>query len=315
MEPDMQRALLAAVLCATLAACKKAEQPPAAPPAFTGITVRDSFKTPESVLYDAASDRYIVSSINGGPADKDNNGFISLVSPEGHVDSLLWIQGGRGGVTLNAPKGLALRGDTLFVADVDELRMFDRTTGRALGSTHVPGATFLNDVAVASDGGIWFTDSGLKPDFSASGTDAIYHRDPASGALHKIAHGADLGHPNGILADSAGAVVVTFGSGEVYHVNMQGQRTAMAKPPHGQLDGVIRVAGGRYIVTSWEDSSVASMGAGDSMYMMVLHPVESPADIGYDSKRDRILVPVFMGNRIEIRAATPPASAHDSTSH
>lgn len=311
----MHRAFFAAALCASLIACKKADAPPAAADttAFTGITVRDSFKTPESVLYDAAGDRYLVSNINGGPGDKDNNGFISVVNAEGRVDSLLWIQGGRGGVTLNAPKGMALRGDTLFVADVDELRMFNRTTGAALGSVRVPGATFLNDVAAGSDGAIWFTDSGLKADFSPSGTDAIYHRDPASGAVHKIAQGAALGHPNGILPDSAGAVVVTFGSGEVYRVNMQGERTALMKPPHGQLDGIIRLANGRYVITSWEDSSVAAMATPDSAYAQLLHPVESPADIGYDSKRDRILVPVFMGNRIEIRAAA--RATRDSLSH
>src|SRR5205085_3158015 len=137
MEHDMNRALAVALLAATLTACRKNEpavQQAAAPPmAGNEMTVNDSFKTPESVLYDEAGDRYIVTNINGGPVDKDNNGFISLVSPAGHVDSLAWIQGGRGGVTLNAPKGTGIRGDTLFVADIDELRMFSRTSGAALG--------------------------------------------------------------------------------------------------------------------------------------------------------------------------------------
>ncbi len=299
-------------LCLIIA-CKKAEPPvqqAAAPPmAASELTVSDSFRTPESVLYDAAGDRYLVSNINGNPAQKDNNGFISAVSPSGHVDSLAWIQGGRGGVTLNAPKGMGVRGDTLFVADIDELRRFSRTTGAPLGSVKVPGATFLNDVDVAPDGGVWFTDSGLKADFSSSGTDAIYHRDPATGALHQVAHGTDLGRPNGILAVDGGAVVVTFGSGEMYRVDMQGHRTAMAKPPHGQLDGIVR-AGNRYIISSWEDSSIVSLAPGDSTYLMMQHPIPSPADIGFDSKRDRLLIPVFTQNRIEIRPATPAASRH-----
>ena len=63
------------------AAPAPAEPPkPSAPsPAakYTGLS------TPESVLYDADDDRYLVSNINGKPTDKDNNGFISALSPDG----------------------------------------------------------------------------------------------------------------------------------------------------------------------------------------------------------------------------------------
>jgi sugar lactone lactonase YvrE len=298
------------VILALTAACKKPEPAvqQAAEPAGT-MTVRDSFQTPESVLYDAAGDQYLVSNINGNPAAKDGNGFISRVSPSGSVTMLKWIEGGKNGVTLNAPKGMGIRGDTLFVADIDEVRMFDRTSGRPVGSIRVPHATFLNDVSVGPDGAVWFTDSGLKPDFSSSGTDAVYHRDPRGGALHQVAHGTDLGRPNGILADSTGAVVVTFGSGEVYRVDLQGHRTAMAKPPHGQLDGVVRAADGSLVVSSWEDSSVVGMKTGDTMYMM-MQKVETPADIGLDTRRKLLLIPVFNGNRIEIRPIAPAATAH-----
>jgi sugar lactone lactonase YvrE len=310
MEHDMNRAFAVVVLSLAITACKKAEQPAAEPagPPFAGLTVSDSFKTPESVLYDEAGDRYLVANINGNPAQKDNNGFISVVSPEGGVDSLAWIQGGRGGITLNAPKGMAIRGDTLFVADIDELRMFHRATGAALGSVLVPGATFLNDVSLASDGSLWFTDSGLKPDFTASGTDVVYHRTPSGGELHKVLQGASLGHPNGLLTDDEGVVVVTFGSGEVFRINGDGQRVNMPKPPHGQLDGVIRV-GNRFIISSWEDSTLMSLASGDSSWTVLARGIPSPADIGFDSKRDRVLVPVFTMNRIEIKATTAPAAA------
>jgi hypothetical protein len=289
-------------------ACKKAESP-AQQAADTAMTVRDSFKTPESVLYDAAADIYLVTNINGAPTAKDDNGFISKVAPDGHVIALKFIDGATDSVTLNAPKGMGIHGDTLFVADIDAIRMFDRATGRALGAMEVRGATFLNDVDVGRDGTLWFTDSGLKADFSASGTDAIYLRG-TSGPPRRVAHGTDLGQPNGILADSSGATVVTNGSGEAYHVDFQGHRTALAKPPHGQLDGVVRLADGTLLISSWEDSSVVGMKPGDAMYMIVQHGIESPADIGFDSKRRRLLVPVFFGNRIEIRPMTAGPAAH-----
>jgi len=290
-------------------ACKKAESPAVASAPDSAMTVGLSFKTPESVLYDAAADIYFVSNINGAPTAKDDNGFISQVTPDGRVVAVTFIDGASESVTLNAPKGMGIHGDTLFVADIDAIRMFDRTTGQPLGSMEVRGATFLNDVDVWRDGTLWFTDSGLKPDFTASGTDAIYVRG-TSGIPHQVIHGADLGHPNGILADSDGVTVVTFGSGEVYRVNLRGQRTALAKPPHGQLDGVVRLADGTLLMSSWEDSSVVGMKAGETMYTMVQHPIPTPADIGLDTKRNRLLVPVFSGDRIEIRPITAGPAAH-----
>ncbi|MGH7718701.1 MAG: hypothetical protein ACREON_07655, partial [Gemmatimonadaceae bacterium] len=90
------------------------------------VATAEGFSTPESVLYDAEADAYFVSNINGSPGERDNNGFISRVRADGTVDSMRFIAGGRGGVTLNAPKGMALVGDTLWVTDIDAVRAFHR---------------------------------------------------------------------------------------------------------------------------------------------------------------------------------------------
>ena len=63
--------------------------------------------TPESVLHDRTADVYLVSNVNGAPVDKDDNGFISRLSPHGSVVELKWIDGADEDVTLNAPKGMA----------------------------------------------------------------------------------------------------------------------------------------------------------------------------------------------------------------
>src|SRR6185503_17238205 len=106
----MQRRLSFAVLAfAALTACTKTEKqqqaatPPPPPP--TRLTVADSgINTPESALWDREGDQYLVSNINGTPLAKDNNGFISRISPDGKVTELRWIAAGTKGVTLNAPK-------------------------------------------------------------------------------------------------------------------------------------------------------------------------------------------------------------------
>ncbi|PYP81996.1 MAG: hypothetical protein DMD25_00425, partial [Gemmatimonadetes bacterium] len=107
-----------------------------------------------------------VSNINGSPTAKDNNGFISRVRPDGAVENLKFIEGGHGGVTLNAPKGLAIRGDTLWVADIDVVRAFDAKTGAPRDSVSMAslGAVFLNDIAIAQTGALYITDTGIRFD-------------------------------------------------------------------------------------------------------------------------------------------------------
>src|SRR5438094_1727454 len=95
--------------------------------------------------------------INGGPTTKDNNGFISRVRPDGAVENLKFIEGGHGGATLNAPKGLALRGDTLWVADIDMVGSFDANTGPPRDSVSLAGmgAVSLKDMATAQTGALY----------------------------------------------------------------------------------------------------------------------------------------------------------------
>jgi len=294
-----QRYLVLALLA--VLACRKKEQPaPVAEAPDTTMIVGGAFKTPESVLYDAQLDAYLVSNINGTPATKDDNGFISRVGTDGHVIEANWIDGASDSVMLNAPKGMAIRGDTLFVADIDVVRLFNRATGAPVGAWRVPGATFLNDVSVGPDGTVYVTDTGLKPDFTSSGTDAIWRFD-ARGRATKVAGGRSLGGPNGVTADSAGLVVVTFVSGEVYRLNAAGRRTNLPKPAKGQLDGVVLLPGGALLVSSWADSSVSRLNPADTAWTKVVTGVQSPADIGYDTRRGRLLIPVFQADRIEIR--------------
>jgi sugar lactone lactonase YvrE len=262
-------------------------------------------QTPESILYDPIADIYLVSNINGSPVAKDNNGYISRVSPEGKILVAKWIAGGVGGVKLDAPKGTGLRGDTLFVADISVVRLFNRNTGAPLGEWAVPGSTFLNDIAVGPDGTIYLTDSGLSVDakgnFGTTGTDAVYRFD-AKGKAITMAKGATLGAPNGVLGDSAGVTVVTNNSGVVFHLDLKtNKRTDLPKPPQAGLDGVVRLADGSLLVSSWGGSAVYRLAAGGTAYTTVVDSATSPADIGYDTKRSRVLIPSFTQNKLTFR--------------
>jgi sugar lactone lactonase YvrE len=304
MNMPLPLRIAAACLAATLAVagCRKQERPAAAPVAAL-VVVPDSagMNHPESVLYDPAADLYLVDNINGDPLGQDGNGFISRVAPDGRVTVLKWIAGGVNGVTLNAPKGSALKGDTLFVADIDAVRMFDRTSGAPLGSIAIPGATFLNDLCVGPDGTVYITDTGMRESgsqFVPDGSDAVWKLGPDHRPI-ALARGTALGGPNGIIADSAGVTIVTFGSGRVFRLDAAGGRTDLPTPPQGGLDGIVRLPDGSLLVTSWAGKAVYRLAAG--AYTTVADSIGSPADIGWDPTRNRLLIPDMMANRLIFR--------------
>ena len=267
----------------------------------TPITVEDAgLETPESVLYEERDDVYLVSNINGTPTDTDDNGFIARISPDGTVEQLRWIDAAASeDVTLNAPKGLALKGDTLFVTDIDAVRACDLTTGAPLTSWQVPGATFLNDLVVDADGTLYVSDSGLNPDFSSSGTDAIYRFE--GGRPVAVIADTALHRPNGLAARNGELLVAPFASNQVLRVTAGGDSVeTVATLPGGQLDGIVRLDDGSLLVSSWETQTVYRIPV-DGAPVAVVEDVTSPADIGYDPQRRRVLIPVFNENRLELR--------------
>lgn len=265
----------------------------------------NGFKTPESVRYDSAGDVFYVSNINGSPVAKDNNGFISRMKPDGTIDSLELIAGGRGGVTLNAPKGLALIGDTLWVADIDVVRAFNVRTGAVVANIDLSSfhAQFLNDVCVGGDGAIYVTDSGLKPNATGmahvAGADRIFRIDAAHHATVALASDS-LHWPNGITWDESGKRFIVVPYDKVPQI--LAWRPGTPQPTiigygSGQYDGVEILGDRRLVVTSWADSTISIR---DGNVRTAIRDLPSPADIGIDTRRMHIAVPLLTKDRVEI---------------
>ncbi len=264
------------------------------PPKLIGPTAVQrwtGFQTPESVLWDEADDRYLVSNINGSPMDLDNNGYISIVAPDGKVTTEKWIAGGEKKVKLDAPKGTAIANGTLYVTDITVVRMFDLKTGASKGDMKVPGAVFLNDAAAGADGTVYVSDTGMKLGKNGpepAGADAIYSIDKG-GKLKTIAKSKDLGGPNGLWIQDKNVLVVSFGAAGLYRVDDKGKMQDVTKLPKGSLDGIVQ-AGDSLLISSWEGSAVYKGKLGGT-FEAVLENQKSPADIGWGKKRSRVLVP------------------------
>lgn len=267
------------------------------------------FRGPDSCFYDVVNDVYLVSNIQGAPHAKDGNGYILKVSPDDGSRSQ-WISGDQTGVTLHAPKGMAISGDVLWVADIDMLRKFNRNSGAPMGDVEIPGATFLNDVSAGPDGNIYCTDSGLDENFEATGTDAIWQV-TLSGQVTAVAKGTELGQPNGLDAQRGGIYVVSWRDGTFYQIDYRGVRTDLGKAPQSKLDGLVRVARATtaadgsqtlapiWYTTSWQGRTVYRFGLTGSGAAMPVR-MEKPADLGYDSKRNCLVIPIFGENRIHV---------------
>lgn len=275
----------------------------APPPPPEPVALTEGFQTPESVLYDPDQDVYFVSNINGDPLATDDNGFISRVNAETLQVEPKWIDGTKPDVMLNAPKGMAIVGDELWVTDITHIRKFDRRTGAPRTGLAVKGATFLNDLA--SEGSTaYVSDSGLKSGksgFEPTGTDAVW---TVSGTRAKrFVSGKDLNRPNGLAAADGKVWVVAFGGTELFELGAN-QKNVVARLPQGSLDGLVRLADGSFLVSSW-DAKAIFRGTTDGTFQPVIQNVDAPADIGFDSKRNRVLVPHFMENRVTIHTLQP----------
>jgi sugar lactone lactonase YvrE len=287
------------------AAAPAASEAPAAPAApakpAAALSLHDAgFSTPESVYYDAKNDVYLVSNINGSPTATDNNGYISRVSPDGTKIEAKWIEAGKNGVKLDAPKGSVIANGTLYVADITRLRTFEADSGKPKAEIALPGCTFANDVTAGPDGKVYVSDSGIKFDDKGNPvptkSDAVYVVD--KGKAKTLAKGDDLGHPNGVLWSGDKLWVVTFGTGEIYSLDKTGKKADAQKLPKGMLDGVVPLTDGSLLVSSWEASGIFRGKPGGD-WTLALPDLKAPADIGYDTKRGRVLVPLFMDSAVE----------------
>jgi sugar lactone lactonase YvrE len=264
----------------------------------------EGFQHPESAAYDADLDVWYVSNINGSPVEKDGNGYISRLKGDGTVDSLKFIVGGQNGVTLNAPKGMAIQGDTLWVADIDAVRAFDRRTGAPVATVDLAGqAKFLNDVAIGPDA-IYVTDTGVEGTPSGinhTGPDQIFRIGPEHRATVALRSDSLTG-PNGIAWDGVHNrfVIVPFAGNVVRAWTPGSKRTEALGTTKGQLDGLEVLDSARLLITSWADSSLFVFEHGRAV--PVAGGLPSPADIGIDTRRHRVAIPLLMEDRVEFRS-------------
>lgn len=303
----MRSVLVPSVLVAVLgvASLAHAQAPaPAAQPFKAGdplkttpnVKVFGSFRFSESLSYDA--DRDLIVSVNAGMAQElvPNDGYVSLVNPDGSAHTLKWIGVNRNGLTLNHPLGSDIANGMLYVVDIDTVRWFDMKTGEPKGNVQVPGVIRFNDLEVAADGTMYATQTGTPQDAASW---KVYKITP-QGQANPVITGAPLNMPNGIAFDLKGnLVVVNIGNNEVLTFSPDGKLLTTENAVDPGNDGIVVTADGTKYVSSVRQGTVSRIRPGQKAEI-VASGIPSAASMAYDSKRNRLLIPMNDWNAIAI---------------
>ncbi|MTI63137.1 SMP-30/gluconolactonase/LRE family protein [Methylophaga sp.] len=267
--------------------------------ASASTTLTPAWKTttelqaPESVIYHPGSDALYVSNVNGAPDAVDGNGYISQLSDEGEIEDLYWVDG------LDAPKGLAIKDDLLYVADIDELVVIDINNKSIAARYPADQAKFLNDVAIDQQGRVYVSDMM---------TNQIYRL--ADGEFSLWMDDSELEAPNGLLVENNKLIVGSWGhmtdgfSTDVPgHLKIIDLETREIKSlgdgsPVGNLDGVEADGKGNYLVTDWMNGRlllISPIGRSETL----IEFEQGSADHTVMPEKNLVIVPMMMQNQLQ----------------
>ncbi|HIM09038.1 MAG TPA: GTP-binding protein [Gammaproteobacteria bacterium] len=252
----------------------------------------DGLSNPESVIYDSQLNHLYVSNINGGPNDKDGNGFISIVSMDGRIINEKWMTG------LNAPKGLAIYDRTLYIADIDELIAINIDNGRIINKYKVDDAKFLNDVTTTDNGDIYVSDMVLNRIHKLTGND-----------FQIWIESDELESPNGLHFTEDDIIVGAWGemtdgfatevAGHLKRISLKTKKISSIGDgsPVGNLDGVEGNDEIGFYVTDWLNGGLFHVSA-KGIVTSLLELDQGSADIEYLHKKKLLFLPMMNDNKL-----------------
>ncbi len=236
--------------------------------------------TCESVCYNDATKTIFVSCIDGNPTDKDGNGFISQLSITGDIISLKWVTG------LNAPKGMGIYSNKLYVTDIDRVVEIDIAKAVIIKEYQVEGAKFLNDITISKNGDVYISDMAT----------AKIHR-IKNGILETWFTSEEFVNPNGLYYEDKEILVGTRNG--IYSVRIEDKRLWHLIKDTGGIDGLEADGKGNYIISDWQGKiQLVNTGNEPIVLLNTSDKGINAADIEYIPEKNMLLVPTFSDNRV-----------------
>ncbi|WP_239018663.1 SMP-30/gluconolactonase/LRE family protein [Sphingobacterium corticibacterium] len=235
--------------------------------------------TPESVLYHEGNDVLYVSLIDGDGAEKDGKGGVALLNLDGSVKDQNWVTG------MNAPKGMAIHENLLYVADITAVAVIDLETGDVLHEIEFPDAVFLNDVTVNADG-------------------IVYVSDTRTGTIYQMQNN----QPTVFLKDAPNANGLKVVDGNLYaligpelwKIDADKNSTVITKGFELGGDGLEPVGDkGDFLVTCWGGLVYYVKADGSFEKLMDVQGEMNTADLGIHPGSNTIYIPTFNSNSVK----------------
>ncbi|WP_157822006.1 polysaccharide deacetylase family protein [Tenacibaculum sp. Bg11-29] len=253
------------------------------------------FKNPESVVLDIKNNALYVSNINGDPTEKNGNGYISKVGLDGKIIQQKWI------TELNAPKGLVIYNDKLYVTDIDKIVEIDIKTRRVL-AFKAKDATFLNDIAVDKKGNVYASNT-----FGFSGIYKLQKKGKRKVELWL--KDENLNMPNGLYISKDQLFVANWGKevnpktyetkivGTLQKVDFKTKTIENITKPIGNLDGLSETLHG-FLLSDWLAGKLLYYTNETGTTTEVLNLPKGTADIYFDKNTKSVFIPLMLNNKL-----------------
>lgn len=241
----------------------------------------------ESIVFDENKGVYFVSLQAG---DKPGDG--SIVTLNSGYQFIATVASG-----LENPKGIAIKGNHLFVGDMTHLVEINLNSGQI--TKHQPkNAEFLNDVAIDDHGDVYVSDMF---------TSTIYKL--AENKVTTWLNTPALENPNGLQFIDNELYIAAWGAfndanpieapfGRILKVNPNTKAiTTITENPLGNLDGLQIDKQSNLIVSDWKQGIVYSVTTNGKSQQIIDVP-RGAGDIFYSQKENKLLIPMALEGEI-----------------
>jgi outer membrane protein assembly factor BamB len=250
---------------------------------------------PENVCWDETTETWFISNLGGEKVtlEEDAYGWITRLDKNRKILSNRWIEG------LDAPTGMAVYKNKLYVGDRGVVVEIDISKGEIIRKIPLPGAEFINDVAVSSKGEVYISDT-----FG----NRIYRLNK-KGKVEVFLENAMLDYPNGLWVDGDDLIVATWGTitnretfetsknGTLLRVDLRSKEISPVGKgmPIANIDGVVKY-GDFFYVTDWTGGRLLQVSEEGDVKEIVTG-FNQFADLGIDTKNGIVVIPEMSKNR------------------
>ena len=253
--------------------------------------VVDGLNEPESAVFDKNSNAIYISNINGDPLNLDKNGYISKISVDGQILEKKWVAG------LDAPKGMAIFKDYLFISDLNKIWKIN-ILNKNKKKIPVNDAGFLNDVVADKNGIIYVSDMFKNRIYKLKNEDITIWKQS------KL-----LDSPNGLLIEGNNLIIASWGKiktgfetevkGKLIKVNLKTReiKKFFSNRPIGNLDGIVFNKDNGYLSTDWINGKLFSINK-KGIVTNSFKVNKGAADLEILMHKNLILIPMMKNNNL-----------------